>query len=271
MMKKKCILNKTIIGAFGLCISSLAHTADLGSVEVPSQNSVQGGIGILSGWKCSAGALTAQFDDKPPMKVAYGTLRTDTASACGTVDTGFSLLINYNDLGDGVHTVRVYDNNVLFKEATFTVVTPGESFLRGATGTCTVQDFPHSGQQATLNWQEAQQNFVITNVTNNGGSGGGSGGSGGGSGGGVAETCSVENFTVAKYDAIVANLTLDQVNQIIGCKGIRERLTVLDGYTRYLWSTNNLNYMIEVGFKNDVVYGGIPGSNQPGYKIRVGF
>lgn len=265
MMKKKCILNKTIIGAFGLCISSLAHTADLGSVEVPSQNSVQGGIGILSGWKCSAGALTAQFDDKPPMKVAYGTLRTDTASACGTVDTGFSLLINYNDLGDGVHTVRVYDNNVLFKEATFTVVTPGESFLRGATGTCTVQDFPHSGQQATLNWQEAQQNFVMTNVTNNGGGSGGSGG-GSGSSGGVSDTCSPANFTIAKYDAIAAGMTLDQVNQIIGCKGVYGNITVSNDFTLYRWFyMSGPVYMIEVHFLHGVVI------DPPVNKVRTGF
>ncbi len=34
----------------------------------------------------------------------------------------------------------------------------------------------------------------------------------------VAETCSDANFTIARYDAITEGMTLDQVNQIIGCK-----------------------------------------------------
>ena len=34
----------------------------------------------------------------------------------------------------------------------------------------------------------------------------------------VAETCTDANFTLAKYNAITEGMTLDQVNQIIGCK-----------------------------------------------------
>ena len=39
-----------------------------------------------------------------------------------------------------------------------------EEFLRGVEGVCVVPDFPDLDQTATLQWQQNQQNFVITEV-----------------------------------------------------------------------------------------------------------
>ncbi|MCY4388269.1 MAG: hypothetical protein OXC18_14345 [Desulfurellaceae bacterium] len=39
-----------------------------------------------------------------------------------------------------------------------------EEFLRGVAGECVVEDFPQTGQTVTLEWQQSQQNFVITGV-----------------------------------------------------------------------------------------------------------
>ena len=39
-----------------------------------------------------------------------------------------------------------------------------EEFLRGVAGECVVEDFPTLGETVTLEWQQSQQNFVITGV-----------------------------------------------------------------------------------------------------------
>ncbi len=86
---------------------------------------------------------------------------------CGDTANGFVALWNWGRLGDGTYTAVVYDNGVEFARTTFTVVTPGEEFLFGATGSGTAT--LSTGQQATLKWSQASQNFVVTNYTNPGG------------------------------------------------------------------------------------------------------
>ena len=46
--------------------------------------------------------------------------------------------------------------------ATVRVTTLGEEFVRAAAGMCTVTDFPTGGERVTLEWQQSQQNFVVT-------------------------------------------------------------------------------------------------------------
>ena len=74
------------------------------------------------------------------------------------------VLFNWNLLGDGEHEVVAYVDGVELSRATVTVTTLGHEFLRGATGECTAQDFPSPGETVTLEWQQNQQNFVITGV-----------------------------------------------------------------------------------------------------------
>ena len=52
-------------------------------------------------------------------------------------------------------------DGVELDRATVTVTTLGAEFLRDATGTCTVEDFPTGDETVTLAWQQTQQNFVI--------------------------------------------------------------------------------------------------------------
>src|SRR5262249_10112181 len=75
--------------------------------------------------------------------------------------TGFGLLVNWNLLGDGTHTVRALADGTEFARATFTVTTLGVEFLRGVNGNCRLEDFPHSGDSITMRWQESTQNFAI--------------------------------------------------------------------------------------------------------------
>jgi hypothetical protein len=79
-------------------------------LENPQAGSSVSGISRVSGWKCTAGTLTVQFDANPPVLAAYGTSRKDTHSTCGQSHTGVGLPWNYNLLGDGQHTVTVFDN-----------------------------------------------------------------------------------------------------------------------------------------------------------------
>jgi parallel beta-helix repeat protein len=136
-----------------------------GVLENPRPNSSQSGIGLVSGWKCAAGRIDVVFDDDPPEPAAYGTAREDTASICGDTNNGFGLLVNWNRLGDGSHTVRALADGVEFGRSTVTVVTLGEEFLTGAHEDFTLKDFPVSGQEIKLQWQESMQNFVISKST----------------------------------------------------------------------------------------------------------
>ena len=134
-----------------------------GVLENPSHASFQSGIGVISGWVCDAEEVVIEIDELP-LVAAYGTSRADTASVCGDTDNGFGLPLNWNMLGDGEHTVVAVVDGVELGRATVRVTTLGEEFVQGAAGTCEVADFPTPGEAVTLRWQEAQQNFVITDV-----------------------------------------------------------------------------------------------------------
>ena len=96
--------------------------------------------------------------------MAYGAERLDTLTVCGDANNGFILLINYNSLEDGTHTVRMFDNGIEFASRTFTVVTPGEEFLVGASASTMAIDFPGPGQATILEWNQATQGFEIVGI-----------------------------------------------------------------------------------------------------------
>ncbi|MCB1782323.1 MAG: hypothetical protein KDJ34_19980 [Candidatus Competibacteraceae bacterium] len=224
-MKKQNVINtrhKAVIALLcGWVITAPAAWAD--SLENPQPGSFQSGVGIISGWVCNASHVYFMVDNSQTANsAAYGTERPDTLSVCGKTNTGFGLLVNYNSLGAGQHTIRAFADGVEFGKATFTVNTFGQDFLRGASGSFKISGFPQAGTDVTLVWQESQQNFAIAKVEASNGSGGG------GSGGGIGVKCSDENFTVAKFNAITTSpgstppfdqggMTVDQVTQIIGC------------------------------------------------------
>ena len=135
----------------------------VGYLENPGVASPQSGIGVISGWVCEAEAVEIDLDGARQM-AAYGTERLDTAEACGDTDNGFGLLFNWNLLGEGEHEVVAYMDGEELGRATVRVTTLGEEFLQGAEGECMVEDFPIPGETVTLEWQQSQQNFVITAV-----------------------------------------------------------------------------------------------------------
>ena len=133
-------------------------------LENPAPGSFQSGIGIISGWVCEAAGITLQFDSLLPVEAAYGTSREDTRGACGDTDNGFGLLFNWNLLGAGLHTVRALADGVEFASVEVVVTTLGVEFLRGASGEFTLPGFPDAGTEVVVQWQETQQNFVLTKV-----------------------------------------------------------------------------------------------------------
>src|SRR5262249_2353169 len=131
------------------------------NLENPQPGSSQSGIGVVAGWVCNATRVDLVFDNAPALQAAYGTNRNDTGGACGKTDTGFGLLVNWNLLGDGTHTVWALADGNEFARAAFTVTTLGAEFLRGVKGNCRLADFPQGGDSITLRWQENTQNFAI--------------------------------------------------------------------------------------------------------------
>jgi len=139
-----------------------------GRLENPGPHAFQSGIGALWGWVCEAEQVEIEIGteqgDFAWHVAAYGLERGDTLDACGDTDNGFVLLLNWNLLGDGAHTVTALVDGVELGRTTVQVTTLGEEFVEGAVGECVAEDFPHPGQRTLLEWRQNSQNFVITDV-----------------------------------------------------------------------------------------------------------
>ncbi len=139
-----------------------------GYLENPGADSFQSGVGVLSGWVCTADEVEIEIETESGeverQVAAYGTERLDTEGVCGDTDNGFGLLFNWNLLRDGEHTVTALVDGIELGRARVRVTTLGQEFLRGVTGTCEAEDFPRMGESVLLVWQQNSQNFVITEV-----------------------------------------------------------------------------------------------------------
>jgi len=131
------------------------------TLENPQPASFQSGIGIISGWACHAHEIVIELAGTP-VPAAYGTPRGDTQEVCGDSNNGFSLLVNWSNLGAGEHVVRVLADGVEFARTTVRVTTLGTDFLKDVSRTVVVPDFPRPGDTTTLRWEESRQNFLIT-------------------------------------------------------------------------------------------------------------
>ena len=136
----------------------------IGTLENPASDSFQSGVGLVSGWVCGAERVEIEIDGTDIFEAAYGTDREDTAEICDDSNTGFGLRLNWNEFGDGEHTLRALADGEEFGRATFTVTTLGETLLTGASGVYDLPDFPEPNTIVTVEWQEASQNFVIIEV-----------------------------------------------------------------------------------------------------------
>ena len=139
-----------------------------GYLENPAQGSNQSGLSAISGWVCDAEEITIELNGAE-WKAGYGTTRTDTMTECGDTDNGFSLLYNWNLLGDGLHAVEAFADGKQFASTQVRVTTLGEEFVTNLNGSTyllgpppTVGGVFANGDRAiTLQWVESLQNFVI--------------------------------------------------------------------------------------------------------------
>ena len=158
-------MNWQIIGSMAaLLLTSLAaHAATL---EIPSPQATVSGIGVVSGWKCDAGALTVRFDGGEPIPLLHGAERADVlnAGACDHANVGFLSIMNWGNLDDGEHTAVVYDDGVEFGRSVFTVRRFREAFVRDVSLTLPVQDFPHQGDNAVFTWSQATQHLELADA-----------------------------------------------------------------------------------------------------------
>lgn len=137
-------------------------TAVLAHQESPSEGSYESGIGLIRGWVCNASTVEVEIDGGERLKAAHGTSRPDTASLCGTADTGYGLIYNWNTLGDGVHSLRALADGVEFAKIVFTVTTLGQEYLRDVPAYERIlSNFPSTGKETTVRWSEPHQNFMI--------------------------------------------------------------------------------------------------------------
>lgn len=165
-------MKKLIFAVVLMATISLAFAQ--GSLENPVAGSTESGIGVISGWHCTASNITVTIDGASLGKAGNGTSRGDTAGICGRTDTGFSLLYNFNDLAPGGHTISAYADNQLLETRQFsTTQSGGASFVTGISKTATIADFPSPGRTASITWSQAKQNFVVTGITEIAGAGSG--------------------------------------------------------------------------------------------------
>src|SRR5262245_53334580 len=112
--------------AFGVIVGLVVWPQLLwaqGVLELPAPASVQSGISLIKGWVCNAKVVELQLDEEPRSTAVYKLSRGDTQQDCGDADNGFASLVNWNSVGEGLHTVRVFADGVQFAQVAFTVTT----------------------------------------------------------------------------------------------------------------------------------------------------
>ena len=141
-----------------------SRVPDIAAVlENPTPRSFRSGISAISGWACDAEEIVIEINGEP-LTAAYGTIRADTAEVCGDTDNGFSLLWNWNNLGDGVHTVRAHIDGVPFAWSPVTVTTFGDEMLGDEEKATFTRDFVQTaldhydseGREATVAYYNSQ-------------------------------------------------------------------------------------------------------------------
>lgn len=150
-------------------------------IEDPRPGVTYSGIGLIRGWVCDAKKVVVEIEGGSPIvpvsvrdpqatpaptvfraEAAHGTIREDTIGVCSDIDNGYGLLFNWNRLGDGEHTLRVYADGVELGASTFTVQTLLEEYLTGVSGRFVLEDFPFEAETVLVEWVESLQNFMIT-------------------------------------------------------------------------------------------------------------
>ena len=134
-------------------------------LENPRPDSFQSGISPISGWACNTQKVQIRVDNQILLDTVYGTGREDTRQLCGDANNGFNVLVNWNELNEGVHTIALCVNDVCGKNISVAVTSYGSRFLSGLNGSavavCTNKLSPAFPTPTVLTWQETLQNWTI--------------------------------------------------------------------------------------------------------------
>jgi hypothetical protein len=157
----------TAVASSDLAASAIQSPAAtvLGVLENPNEGGRVSGIGLASGWVCDADEVEVVIDGTIRLQAAYPTARGDTLEQCGgNFTTGFGVLFNWNLLSNGPHTAVALADGMEFDRSEFRVRKLGASFLRGLDKTLVLEDFPTPENDVEVEWVEAAQNFLISDV-----------------------------------------------------------------------------------------------------------
>jgi hypothetical protein len=148
-----------------LVVSGASAQSTVGVLGTPPDGSTVSGVSTISGYHCTSKNIEVFIDGVSYGKAGAGTQLLGTLGVCGRTDTGYSLLYNFSNLDNGQHTVSVTADGVPLATNTVTTVkSGGEQWLTGVNKQTKVQDFPHPGQAATLQWVQSFQNFLVTGI-----------------------------------------------------------------------------------------------------------
>ena len=166
---QETIQNFTIQGGMGSSSGGTSGTPPR-ILENPPPGSFQSGLGVISGWVCDAERIDVVFnpgtENEATFQAAYGTDRGDTQGHCNDINNGFGLLFNWNLLGAGQHTVSARADGVEFGSATVRVTTFDTEFLRDVGKHARLENFPDTGTDLIVAWQQSLQNFTIARLDN---------------------------------------------------------------------------------------------------------
>lgn len=141
------------------------------ALEIPGNNSIQSGVGIISGWACEVEEILILIQGegyRHVLEPSYGVERTDTEEVCGDENNGFITQVNWGNYSSGEYLVSLYvdDQFDAVAEHTITIVKINEnkSFVTGLRGRYRIPDFPYEGKETIIEWNQPLQNFSIVEI-----------------------------------------------------------------------------------------------------------
>jgi len=147
-----------MVGSFQIDIVAPSRSRN---PETPAEGSIQSGIGLIRGWACDARSVIVQFDDLPPLLMAYGTSRADTLATCGDEDNGYGTVIAWGSLGEGTHTMTTSIDGIVVAEVEFEVAGLEDAFVEGLSAEYELENFPSLDESVVVQWSQPDQNFII--------------------------------------------------------------------------------------------------------------
>jgi len=155
---------------FTLVIDRVSRTFEFVNHESPTTGQTVSGVGLIRGWACDWYSqdhlLQYQIDGGEKHIIPYGSERIDSEDRCSGAGrtqkyNGWGAVVNWNNYSPGTHLLSIWYNGRKVKENEIVIAKHSGAFLKGLSRNTSVTDFPSLGEQTSLSWSEANQNFII--------------------------------------------------------------------------------------------------------------